>query len=116
MTSKMETFLKRLKVGLVAKSLIKAAMNTLLRIYRQHLFINVSVENFLFKGYTVNILETIQAVSKPLKVFKISLPAPHLIDNRFGLFYPKNSTASGPFEVYTNAENLAQIRSFNFQK
>lgn len=116
MTSRMENFLKRLPVGLVTKSLIQVALNTLFRIHHQHLFINVTVDDYIFKGYTVNVLETIQTIARPLKILGANLPIPHLVDNKFGLFYPKNITSTGPFEIYTDSERLGQLRSWKFQE
>ncbi|RWS23125.1 Lysosome membrane protein 2-like protein [Leptotrombidium deliense] len=87
-------------------------MTALLQFHNQNLFTTKTVRELLFDGYRVNVLDTINLISMPLKIIGISIPYVPLINNTFGIFHNKNNTPEGPFEVFTGIDDYTKIGQF----
>lgn len=83
-------------------------VNSFLDMHQQSLFMNKAVGD-IFAGFKINILDTIDTLTLPLKNLGIKLDAlpPSPPDNMFGLLYGKNNTPEGPYEIYTGKGSTA---------
>lgn len=69
----------------------------------------------LLNGYTFNILDTIDVLTKPLTWFGIQLPDTGMPDNKFGFLWTKNYTKGGPYESYTGAEGTKLLNIVQYK-
>jgi hypothetical protein len=90
-----------------------ALVNSLLDSHGMTLFMRKSVKDVLL-GFKVNLLETMDTFTTPLKNLGIKLDAlpPSPPGNMFGLLYGKNDTAEGEFEMYTGVGNTGDMIGF----
>ncbi|RWS05681.1 CD36-like protein 1 [Dinothrombium tinctorium] len=114
--SRITNFLSRLPFQPITRPIVSGVVSALMELHRQNLFVNRRVSEILFEGYRVNFLDTVEIIAQPLKLIGIKLPPIPLRDNTFGLFYGRNNTREGPFEVHTGVydhSNIAQFVSWN---
>ena len=93
---------KQLPLAPVTSPVAYAMINSLLDSHGMSLFMNKTVKDVLY-GFKVNLLETLDTFTQPLKNLGISLQAlpPSPPGNMFGLLYGKNDTPEGEYEMYT---------------
>lgn len=99
-------------IRIIAERLLQRVMDLIFKMYHEQLFITITVDELLFRGYKINVLDHINTISAPLKLFNIHLPTGGLIDGTFGIFYGKNSSLSKKIEIFSDAEKLGQIASY----
>lgn len=93
---------EQLPLAAVTSPAVFALVNSFLDMHQQSLFMRRSVGE-VFGGFKINILDTIDTLTGPLRNIGIKLDAlpPSPPDNMFGLLYGKNNTPEGPYEIYT---------------
>jgi hypothetical protein len=101
--TKVSRLVDKMSASLV-KGVLKQSIDNAVR-SSETLFQPKTVRELLFEGYNVQILEKI---SKILGGFDIKFTSP-LPNNKFGLFYGKNETADGPFEVKTGIDDILEF-------
>ena len=82
--------------------MVYTIVNSFLDAHQQGLFMKRSMRE-IFYGFKINLLDTIDTLVTPLKQLGIKIDAlpPGPPDNMFGLFYGRNNTPEGPYEIYT---------------
>ena len=80
--------------------MIYGTTNAVFDVVRSNLFITKTVKEILFDGYRVKELDTFSSLGLPMSIMGVSVPS-RLPNNTFALFYNRNGTKQGPFEVYT---------------
>jgi hypothetical protein len=97
----------------VFSPVVNSVLNAIIDANKESVFIRKRIRDLLF-GYKVEMLETIDKMLKPLKMFGIQYQS--LPNNMFGLLYNLNNTPEGPFEIYTgigdDSQSLGQIVSW----
>lgn len=93
---------EQLPMAPVTAPMVFTMVNSFLDMHQQSLFMKRSIGE-VFSGFKINILDTIDTLTGPLKNMGIKLDAlpPGPPDNMFGLLYQKNNTPEGPYEIYT---------------
>ncbi|XP_025087249.1 lysosome membrane protein 2-like isoform X1 [Pomacea canaliculata] len=89
-------------------NVVKDIVDFMLRLSKEHLFINLTVADLLW-GYEDSLLKDAKTV---FGLFNISLK----MDDKFGLFYQKNGSDTGLYEIYTGTDSLdhfAEILRWN---
>lgn len=97
----------------VFSPVVNSVLNAIIDANKESVFIRKRIRDLLF-GYKVEMLETIDKMLKPLKMFGIQYQS--LPNNMFGLLHNRNNTHEGPFEIYTgigdDSQSLGQIVSW----
>lgn len=101
---------KQLPLAPVTSPVAYALVNSLLDSHDMSLFMKKSVREVLL-GFKVNLLETIDTFTQPLKNLGISLDAlpPSPPGNMFGLLYGRNDTPEGEYEMYTGQGSTSEM-------
>lgn len=104
-------------IPMVFNPIVYSVMNVIIDYNKQNIFIRKRIRDLIF-GYKIEMLESIEKMLKPLKIFGIKYKT--LANNTFGLLYGRNDTPEGPFEIYTgiggNSQNLGQFSSWKGKK
>uniref|UniRef100_A0A6P6YKA3 Lysosome membrane protein 2-like n=1 Tax=Dermatophagoides pteronyssinus TaxID=6956 RepID=A0A6P6YKA3_DERPT len=69
----------------------------------------------LLNGYPFTILDTIDRLAGPLRLFGIELPDTGMPDNKFGFLWTKNGTRNGPYQTYTGQDGTDILRMVTFK-
>ncbi|XP_046916555.2 platelet glycoprotein 4-like [Dermatophagoides farinae] len=69
----------------------------------------------LLNGYPFRILDTIDRLAAPLRLFGIELPDTGMPDNKFGFLWTKNGTKNGPYQTYTGQDGTDLLRMVTFK-
>jgi len=97
----------------VFSPVVNSVLNAIIDANKESIFIRKQIRDLLF-GYKIEMLETIDKMLEPLKIFGIKYQ--NLPNNTFGLLYNRNNTPEGPFEIYTgigdDSQSLGQIVSW----
>ena len=83
--------------------------------YQQNLFINVTVDQIMFKGVHVNFVPLLQTLQQTFERFGVGGEITALSNSSFSFFKYLNGSPSGPYEVYTGAfgvNQLTQLKKF----
>lgn len=69
----------------------------------------------LLNGYPFRLLDTIDRLAAPLRLFGIELPDTGMPDNKFGFLWTKNGTKNGPYQTYTGKDGTDLLRMVTFK-
>lgn len=100
----------QLPLAPLTSPLVYSMLNTFLDAHGQSLFMTKTVREVIY-GFKVNLLETIETLTTPLRNMGIKLDAlpPSPPGNMFGLLYGRNDTPEGEFEIYTGKGSTAKF-------
>ncbi|RWS24357.1 platelet glycoprotein 4-like protein, partial [Leptotrombidium deliense] len=115
LSASLTNFVNRFPLSIVTRPILSAVLQGILQIHQQYFVIRKSVRELMFNGYRLNVFDTISALSAPLRLIGFRIPIPKLVNNSFALYYGRNASLDGPFEVYAgirDATKLAQIKAW----
>lgn len=100
----------QLPLAPITSPLVYSMLNTFLDAHGQSLFMTKSVREVIY-GFKVNLLETMETLTTPLRNLGITLDAlpPSPPENMFGLLYGRNDTPEGEFEIYTGKGSSSKL-------
>ena len=84
-------------------------LSSMMEFYQQNLFINVTVNDIMFKGVHVNFVPLLQTLVQTFERFGVAGEVTALSNSSFSFFKYLNGSPSGPYEVYTGAFGLSQL-------
>lgn len=108
-------YLKNFPLSMIVQPLAERFLSTIMEYYQQNLFINVTVDQIMFKGLHLNFVPLLQSLAQTFGRFGIGGEIAALSNNSFSFFKYINHTMNGPYEVYTGhwgLSKLAQLKKY----
>lgn len=101
--------LKNFPLSFVVQPVAERLLASMMEFYQQNLFINVTVDEIMFKGVHVNFVPLLQSLAQTFERFGVGTEITALSNSSFSFFKYLNGSASGPYEVYTGAFGISQL-------
>ena len=107
--------LKSFPLSSILQPVAERLLSSVMEYYQQNLFINVTIDQMMFKGVHLNFVPLLQSIAQTFERFGIGSEISALSNSSFSYFKFINRTMNGPFEVYTGnfgISKLAQLKSY----
>lgn len=101
--------LKNFPLSFVVQPVAERLLSTIMEYYQQNLFINVTVDQIMFKGVHVNFVPLLQSIAQIFERFGVGNEIKALSNSTFAYYKYINNTWSGPYEVYTGYFGLSKL-------
>lgn len=92
------SYLKNFPLSFVVQPVAERLLSTIMEYYQQTLFINVTVDQIMFKGVHLSFVPLLQLLAQTFESFGVESEISALSNSSFSYFRFINHTSNGPYE------------------
>lgn len=103
------SYLKNFPLSFVVQPIAERFLSSIMEYYQQNLFVNVTIDEIMFKGLHLNFVPLMQSLSQFAERFGVGSEVTALSNSSFSFFKYINNTLNGPYEIYTGQTDISKL-------